>query len=111
MHRAIDQSDRIKDVLFPTEISLNLPKNFDDEILWVNPQIGNNQEQMTAVKSMLRVSSREPLIVFGPVGTAKSSTLVEAITQIWLQKAEKNPKILLCGPSNNSVDLLVLMLL
>lgn len=49
-----------------------------------------------------------PFIVFGPPGTGKTVTIVEAILQI--KKLRPNAKILVCAPANDACDLLAVKL-
>lgn len=49
-----------------------------------------------------------PFIVFGPPGTGKTVTMVEAILQI--KKHRKLAKILVCAPANDACDMLALKL-
>lgn len=67
-----------------------------------------NFEQGLAVEEalgMLNDPSRNLLLIHGPPGTGKTSTLLEIIKQIKLTK--NSLKILICGPSNLSVDNIV----
>lgn len=71
-------------------------------ILWANRNL--NEEQRLAVSSLLEGSLRPlPYVIFGPPGTGKTTTVVEAIYQ--LAKCDK--KILLVAPSNDAVDVLL----
>lgn len=57
-----------------------------------------NESQQNAVKAILE--NEEIVIVHGPPGTGKTTTLVEAITQL----AKTGEKILVSAPSNTAVD-------
>lgn len=48
----------------------------------VNPSIETNAEQLGAVLSILLKTSKAPYIIFGPPGTGKTATFVEAILQV-----------------------------
>ncbi|PVV03024.1 hypothetical protein BB560_002506 [Smittium megazygosporum] len=57
-----------------------------------------NGSQKEAV--LLALSAREIALIHGPPGTGKTSTLIEIIAQF----VEMGKKVLVCGPSNISVD-------
>ncbi|KAJ2236893.1 ATP-dependent 5'-3' DNA helicase hcs1, partial [Coemansia sp. RSA 475] len=57
-----------------------------------------NAEQRSAVNFALTV--KEISVIHGPPGTGKTQTLVEIVRQ--LVRQEK--RVLMCGPSNASVD-------
>lgn len=60
-----------------------------------------NNGQKNAVEFAL--ASKEIAIIHGPPGTGKTSTLIEIIRQF----VSKNKRLLVCGPSNVSVDNIV----
>lgn len=57
-----------------------------------------NQSQQDAVKAIIQ--NEELIIVHGPPGTGKTTTLVEAITQL----VKNGEKVLVSAPSNTAVD-------
>ncbi|CAK8681576.1 unnamed protein product [Clavelina lepadiformis] len=64
-----------------------------------------NERQMRAVERILTGEGMpRPYVLFGPPGTGKTVTLVEAIIQIIIRKPSS--RILVCAPSNSAVDLL-----
>ena len=63
-----------------------------------------NAEQMIAVKNIVEKRSTACYILFGPPGTGKSISLVEAIKQICHKRP--NEKILVTASSNTAADLL-----
>ena len=69
------------------------------EIKWINPNL--NDSQKVAIRFAL--ASREVALIHGPPGTGKSQSVTELILQMLKQKL----RILVCGPSNISVDNLV----
>uniref|UniRef100_A0AAQ4QBB5 RNA helicase n=1 Tax=Gasterosteus aculeatus aculeatus TaxID=481459 RepID=A0AAQ4QBB5_GASAC len=63
----------------------------------------NNPEQRAAVQRIVAGSSKPaPHLVFGPPGTGKTITMVEAMQQVLNPSA----RILACAPSNSACDLL-----
>lgn len=70
---------------------------------WVNCSMADNVEQQTAVRNILnRVSDPLPYIVFGPPGTGKTTTIVEAIVQICSH--HPTARILVAAQSNAACD-------
>ncbi|KAK3919161.1 Putative helicase mov-10-B.1 [Frankliniella fusca] len=71
---------------------------------WFNSNIGKNPQQQAAVRNIVHNSSQNsPYLVFGPPGTGKTVTLVEAILQLW-DPSRKKTRILVCAPSNSAAD-------
>ncbi|KXZ53363.1 hypothetical protein GPECTOR_7g1259 [Gonium pectorale] len=68
---------------------------------WVNRDL--NDEQRLAVREVVRGAHHpQPYIIFGPPGTGKTSTLVEAAVQ--LLRASTAHSLLLVAPSNSAAD-------
>uniref|UniRef100_A0A671YUC0 RNA helicase n=1 Tax=Sparus aurata TaxID=8175 RepID=A0A671YUC0_SPAAU len=104
-HRALDLAAKheLEEVLFPSgaaAASLPMPK-----LRMFNDQLENNPQQHAAVQRIVAGSSKPaPHLVFGPPGTGKTITLVEAMNQVY--KADRSAHILACAPSNSACDLL-----
>ncbi|XP_018541427.1 putative helicase mov-10-B.2 isoform X29 [Lates calcarifer] len=106
-HRAAElaATKRLGKVLFPAapayvsqQIELPNLRLFDSKL-------EGNKEQSQAVQHIVAGSSKPaPYLVFGPPGTGKTVTLVEAIKQI--EKTQASCHILACAPSNSAADLL-----
>ncbi|XP_063226708.1 putative helicase mov-10-B.2 [Bacillus rossius redtenbacheri] len=107
MHRATEliEKENFMAVLFPEASELIGPRKIDVENLeFFNNQVMYNSEQSTAVKNILKGTSRPaPYIIFGPPGTGKTVTVVEAILQV---KKHLKSYILVCAPSNAACDYL-----
>jgi len=74
------------------------------EIKPYNSLLEKNRCQMTAVENIVsRKADGIPYIIFGPPGTGKTVTLVEAIKQV--AKIKPGSKILAATPSNAAADL------
>ncbi|EFQ26319.1 uncharacterized protein GLRG_01463 [Colletotrichum graminicola M1.001] len=69
------------------------------KIQWIDPSL--NDSQKDAIRFAL--ASREVALIHGPPGTGKTHTLIELI----LQLIKLDLRILVCGPSNISVDNIV----
>ncbi|KAH8815160.1 DNA helicase-like protein [Xylogone sp. PMI_703] len=66
---------------------------------WIDPSLNDSQKE--AIKFAL--ASREIALIHGPPGTGKTHTLIELI----LQMIKLKLRVLVCGPSNISVDNIV----
>ncbi|KAI0896837.1 DNA helicase [Annulohypoxylon nitens] len=71
----------------------------EGRVEWFDP--GLNESQKDAIRFALR--SREIALIHGPPGTGKTHTLIELI----LQLVKRGQRVLVCGPSNISVDNIV----
>ncbi|KAM6108339.1 LOW QUALITY PROTEIN: helicase MOV-10 [Pterocles gutturalis] len=72
---------------------------------WFDRKLEANEEQRRAVTHIVTgVSRPAPYLIFGPPGTGKTVTIVEAIKQVWT--CFKDAQILACAPSNSAADLL-----
>jgi helicase MOV-10 len=70
---------------------------------WFNKNVATNDEQKMAVNNILnRTAFPFPFVVFGPPGTGKTSTLVEAVAQISVNRPTS--KILITAQSNSACD-------
>ena len=80
----------------PTPIS---PNDLNSEIKWQDPSLNDSQKE--AIRFAL--ATREIALIHGPPGTGKTHTLIELI----LQLLDRGQRLLVCGPSNISVDNIV----
>lgn len=91
-------------VLFGQSSPTPIPENLDSDpdvgkLEWFDPSL--NDSQKDAIRFAL--ASREIALIHGPPGTGKTHTLIELI----LQMIKRGLRILVCGPSNISVDNIV----
>ena len=86
-------------VLFGLSSSAAADPSTVNDIQFVDPSLNDSQKH--AIKFAL--SSSEIALIHGPPGTGKTHTLIELI----LQMLKQNLRILVCGPSNISVDNIV----
>uniref|UniRef100_A0A8D0XF05 RNA helicase n=2 Tax=Sus scrofa TaxID=9823 RepID=A0A8D0XF05_PIG len=106
-HRALELTGRwpLWPMLFPVA-SRGVPLLPSDvKLKLYDRSLESNPEQLQAMKHIVMGTTRPaPYIIFGPPGTGKTVTLVEAIKQVvkHLPKAH----ILACAPSNSGADLL-----
>ncbi|KAL8717478.1 MAG: hypothetical protein Q9225_005285, partial [Loekoesia sp. 1 TL-2023] len=92
-------------VLFGLDSPTPIPQSLDNlnegikSLDFIDPTLNNSQRD--AVKFAL--ASREIALIHGPPGTGKTYTMIELI----LQLVKLSQRILVCGPSNISVDNIV----
>ncbi|KAF8916713.1 P-loop containing nucleoside triphosphate hydrolase protein [Mucidula mucida] len=109
MHQALVNKNNPTRLLFPDVEHLTNARRMSadiiDEIMPFNRSVGNNREQMETVAAIVhRPRGSVPFIVFGPPGTGKTVTLVEAINQ--LLSSDPDVRILACTPNNSAADIL-----
>ncbi|KAG8981815.1 hypothetical protein FRB90_006969 [Tulasnella sp. 427] len=76
-----------------------------EEIRVFNPQITSNPPQLEAVTAIVnRPHGGVPFVIWGPPGTGKTVTVVEAIRQVL--RNDPTARILACAPSNSAADLI-----
>ncbi|GCB78692.1 hypothetical protein scyTo_0015865 [Scyliorhinus torazame] len=83
-HRAaqLAEDTNLKDVLFPTYSDGRCIHPYEKSLVLYDRSLENNPEQAAAVKCIVSGISRPaPYLVFGPPGTGKTVTIVEAIKQ------------------------------
>lgn len=83
----------------PLPADLSDPESGANNIEWIDPSL--NDSQKDAIR--FAMASREVALIHGPPGTGKTHTLIELILQLLKQKL----RLLVCGPSNISVDNIV----
>ncbi|KAK0191970.1 RNA helicase [Armillaria mellea] len=109
MHDALGNKNDPARLLFPGSEHLTtegpVTSTMLEELSPLNRDIGRNREQLETVAAILnQPRGSVPFIVFGPPGTGKTVTIVEAIEQ--LLKRDPNTRILACTPSNSAADLI-----
>lgn len=104
-HRAVQLAAHhgLGGVLFPTDH--NITQTELPHFRMFNKDLEKNPEQKAAVQHILSgISKPAPYLIFGPPGTGKTVTLVEAIKQV--NKSVNKVHVLACAPSNSACDLL-----
>ncbi|KAM9350970.1 putative helicase mov-10-B.1 [Symphorus nematophorus] len=105
-HRAAELAveHKLGKVLFPAAPAFSQQAELRRLRLF-DSKLERNPEQYQAVQHIVAGSSKPaPYLVFGPPGTGKTVTLVEAIKQI--EKTQPSCHILACAPRNDATDLL-----
>ncbi|XP_039449839.1 putative helicase MOV-10 [Culex pipiens pallens] len=101
--------DQVASLFFP-EVPPTPRSTIREIKAWFNPGLENNVEQQTAVRNIVnRTAYPLPYILFGPPGTGKTTTLVEAIVQICTRHPSEH--ILVTAQSNAACDELAVRLL
>ncbi|KAI9530694.1 hypothetical protein NQZ68_000185 [Dissostichus eleginoides] len=111
-HRAAELAAVFKlgEVLFPVATADPSQQTELPDLRLFDRKLEGNQEQYKAVQHIVNGSSKPaPYLVFGPPGTGKTVTVVEAIKQI--EKMQATCHILACAPSNSAADLLCMKIL
>ncbi|XP_032376607.1 putative helicase mov-10-B.1 [Etheostoma spectabile] len=111
-HRAAELAStfRLREVLFPAAPADSSQQPELPHLRLFDSKLEKNPEQYQAVQHIVAGSSKPaPYLVFGPPGTGKTVTLVEAIKQI--EKTQASCHILACAPSNSAADLLCMKIL
>ncbi|KAK2851431.1 hypothetical protein Q5P01_007707 [Channa striata] len=106
-HRAAELAATcsLEKVLFPAAPAYPPPQTELPKLRLFDMQLERNPEQYRAVQHIVSGSSKPaPYLVFGPPGTGKTVTLVEAMKQI--DRTCASCHILACAPSNSAADLL-----
>ncbi|KAF8644637.1 hypothetical protein AX16_008364 [Volvariella volvacea WC 439] len=107
-HQALEIPFKREDVVFPDSRHCNriaAPNGDAGALSFKNDAIGNNEEQARAVSLITSMRPGSiPFIIFGPPGTGKSATIIEAVHQILHSSPDAH--IFLCAPSNPAADLL-----
>ncbi|KXN81887.1 Putative helicase mov-10-B.1 [Leucoagaricus sp. SymC.cos] len=108
-HEALNASFSESRIFFPDSSHLPMAPVPRPITKTINNLILTNPAQVQAVTSIITLSPGSlPFVVFGPPGTGKTVTIVEAIGQL-IQK-DANIRILACAPSNSAADLIALRL-
>ncbi|KAI0088906.1 RNA helicase [Irpex rosettiformis] len=111
-HQALDTAFHPSRLLFPEPSPLTAHPLLSSEAIKPNIHnklIASNPPQLQAIAAIASLPPGSlPFIVFGPPGTGKTVTIVEAIRQ--LLDRNPNARILACAPSNSAVDLIALRL-
>ncbi|TFY71300.1 hypothetical protein EVG20_g1693 [Dentipellis fragilis] len=105
-HQALNIVVALDRLLFPSESHTGALKPTGNvQLTPFNKLMAINLPQLKAINAILhRPAGSPPFVLFGPPGTGKTVTIVEAIRQIL--KKEPGAHILACAPSNSAADLI-----
>ncbi|XP_018580188.1 putative helicase mov-10-B.1 [Anoplophora glabripennis] len=109
MHQGVDQTvmNGIVPYFFPdyslSRRIVSSTKTIRETEFFNNTIVANKEQKMAVLNILNGTSMSAPYVVFGPPGTGKTVTIVEAILQI---KKKTNKKILVCAPANAACDML-----
>uniref|UniRef100_A0A6J0SIU3 RNA helicase n=1 Tax=Pogona vitticeps TaxID=103695 RepID=A0A6J0SIU3_9SAUR len=110
-HRAAElaQERQLHQLLFPSMSYGTSLLSTGHGLSFCNRSLEKNEEQKRAIYQVVSGASRPaPYIIFGPPGTGKTVTMVEAIKQVLLHI--EGSHVLVCAPSNSACDLLCQLL-
>ncbi|KAF8895854.1 RNA helicase [Gymnopilus junonius] len=107
-HQALDTAFNEDRILFPLMGNVSpllLPQFGQTGMKLYNKIIASNPPQLQAIASIVSLPpGSPPFVVFGPPGTGKTVTIIEAVLQILA--TNRQAKILACAPSNSAGDLI-----
>ncbi|KAJ8688713.1 hypothetical protein PTI98_013472 [Pleurotus ostreatus] len=104
-HQAMESAFSPERLLFPASSHLLIDQVPVLSLRIENPLIGENAPQKQAVMSIVKQPpGSAPFVIFGPPGTGKTVTMVEAILQVLWKN--RTGRILACAPSNSAADLI-----
>ncbi|KAI0062690.1 P-loop containing nucleoside triphosphate hydrolase protein [Artomyces pyxidatus] len=104
-HQALDGGFIESRVLFPQQRHVEAMTPLTVSITHYNERISGNGPQSDAVRAVAsRPPGSVPFVIFGPPGTGKTVTTIEAIRQVL--HLNRNARVLACAPSNSAADLL-----
>ncbi|KZT41659.1 P-loop containing nucleoside triphosphate hydrolase protein [Sistotremastrum suecicum HHB10207 ss-3] len=105
MHQAVLSDNSPSRVLFPEPQDVIPAAPSLGTMTLVNRSIASDSSQLFAVNAIKnQPPGSPPFIVFGPPGTGKTVTIVEAMLQLVTSRTDV--KILACAPSNSAADLI-----
>ncbi|PFH46784.1 hypothetical protein AMATHDRAFT_69038 [Amanita thiersii Skay4041] len=105
-HQAMDMVFQEDRVLLPMNAPIDYNLHRGPILRYHDENIAANVQQKQAVTSIVRMPpGSPPFIIFGPFGTGKTSTMVEAMLQVLDSNSEA--RIIACTPSNSAADLLI----
>ncbi|XP_061487973.1 helicase MOV-10 isoform X2 [Rhineura floridana] len=111
-HRAVvlAQERQLHNLLFPSFSHGKSLLTAGQRLRPYDPSLEKNEEQMKAIHQVVTGTSRPaPYLIFGPPGTGKTVTMVEAIKQVL--HCVEGSHVLACAPSNSASDLLCQLLM
>ncbi|XP_018790145.1 PREDICTED: putative helicase MOV-10 isoform X2 [Bactrocera latifrons] len=109
-HRALELLNEVRRAyLFPNRNPYKKEFTKDVKLQLINRQISENPEQLQAVKQIVGgANPYAPYIVVGPPGTGKTTTIVEAILQLYINR--RDCRILITASTNSACDTIALKL-
>jgi len=93
------------DQLWAPRCSDGGPLNATSLLQWFNPAVQDNPQQRAAVCAVVGGQGRHvPYIIFGPPGTGKTTTVVEAVLQCVRGRVQPPLRVLVAAPTNTAAD-------